>query len=1028
MSAPRAKPTVSTRWLRTLSRANLATLLVLYIISLHLIGLFVFIKGFLLTRVTIPTISPAYPSTHQPPVPPTHAKALVLIIDALRTDFISPYHSSPPSPFHHGVLTLPAELSAAHPEHSLIFNAYSDPPTSTMQRLKGITTGSLPTFIDVGSNFASTAIDEDSLISQLVAANKRVGFMGDETWLNLFPDSFNLSHPYDSFNVEDLHTVDNGVIEHLIPYLQPERVGEWDFLIGHFLGVDHVGHRVGPSTETMRTKLEQMDQVLRQVVELLQEDTLLVVLGDHGMDSKGNHGGDSDMEVASGLWIYSKGPALSPILTDSTALPTYTFPGSARPLRHVNQIDLTSTLSFMLGLPVPYNNLGTVIPECFADVHMLELATRTTAEQIMTYLEEYGDKEIIDSLEAEWQSAIESKDLLHSVKQGHSAGLARMAEWLKTGSAESDTAAIQHSIDQHRAFTLAALDKLRALWAQFSIPLIAVGLTILGLSIPTTIAFYLGLRNNGVQWDLYARLALETAAMTGGATGGVLGVVAGVYTRKLLAGLYTALASAALASEITLIIPIFVDLRFPSFPSFPLERTIGPIILALHAISFASNSYIMWEDRVMLFFFTTIMVIFLIKSFLAPTSDMRWKIVALSLAIPAVVRLIGTITICREEQQPYCRVTFYSGLTPSAPTWALTAIIVLALQLPRAVARVLDLSKSLAGPARPFLAWVWRIALVLNAAHWLLEWIEHWDGLNAERIPLNRFLRLWLARGSLGIIFGALPYLFLTSGLCIEVKRETAQVEDKGAVTVFGFANAYGSTYLLYLLIPFTLVHLVNQPMGQLALGAVLLATLGYLELIDTRRDAILMIRSFASSATPGAFDPSSPSTTIVRPGFTDLVPLALLGYIGFFATGHQAVLTSIQWKAAFVGFTTVTYPFSPVFVALNAFGPFLLSAMSIPLLAIWNVSPRPQSTIPTLAHSLQLILGLMTYHTTVTFASAFFAAWLRRHLMVWKVFAPRFMLGGITLLVVDLGVVLALVGVRVTAWKVWRTFKCESV
>jgi phosphatidylinositol glycan class O len=47
----------------------------------------------------------------------------------------------------------------------------------------------------------------------------------------------------------------------------------------------------------------------------------------------------------------------------------------------------------------------------------------------------------------------------------------------------------------------------------------------------------------------------------------------------------------------------------------------------------------------------------------------------------------------------------------------------------------------------------------------------------------------------------------------------------------------------------------------------------------------------------------------------------------------------------------------------------------------------------------------------------------------VWKVFAPRFMLAGVTLLVVDVGVMLAVfVGLGVTSWKVWRTFKCESI
>ena len=52
-----------------------------------------------------------------------------------------------------------------------------DPPTVTMQRLKGMTTGGLPTFIDMRENFESSAIAEDNLI-----ANAGLLFMaGHET-------------------------------------------------------------------------------------------------------------------------------------------------------------------------------------------------------------------------------------------------------------------------------------------------------------------------------------------------------------------------------------------------------------------------------------------------------------------------------------------------------------------------------------------------------------------------------------------------------------------------------------------------------------------------------------------------------------------------------------------------------------------------------------------------------------------------------------------------------------------------------
>ncbi|WWC60173.1 uncharacterized protein I303_102738 [Kwoniella dejecticola CBS 10117] len=1009
----------STSWLRNLSRTNLATLILLYITFLHLIGLYIFTKGFLLTRLTIPHVSPKYTVSNPPPIAATHSKAVIIIIDALRTDFISPHHPYPKSSHHHGVLTLPSELSQSHPDHSLIFNSFSDPPTSTMQRIKGITTGSLPTFIDISSNFASTAIEEDSLISQLLAHNKTIGFMGDDTWVNLFPDSFNLSHPYDSFNVEDLHSVDDGVIEHIFPYLTAANQSQWDVLIGHFLGVDHVGHRVGPNRDTMRLKLEQMDRVMRRIVEMLDDETLLVVLGDHGMDDKGNHGGDSELETSSAMWLYSKSKPLKGVIEHDKAIreiwPEYTFPGSSTPLRHINQIDIVPTLSLLLGVPVPYNNLGSVIPECFSgDVATLEAATRTNAEQIDRYLGAYGDESLKSALQIAWKKArstVDSEDQMHTSQIS--------------------------SINTHRHYALLALRHLRALWAQFSLPLILVGALILGLSGVTLVALYVGVRNNGTNWDIYARLALETSFTASAIFGSIIGTLAGIYTASPATAIKVFITTAAIVSEVIIIFPLFLKASIPQ--SFNINRYIGPLLLVAHSLSFASNSFIMWEDRVVLFLLTTIPIIYLIKALSAPTAEMRLRIIALSLAYAALIRVIGTVTICREEQQPYCRVTFFSGSTPVAPRWVVLATIPLALNiLPRAIGITLTRSKSLAGPAPFFLGYLFRGVLLANAAYWGLEYLEINSeslGLSEAAISTASLVKLWIARFSIGTILGALPYTWFISPLCIKigekrVNQETGQEE----ITILGFANSYGSTCILFFLIPFSLVHLTNQPMGQLVLAALLVSVLLYLELVDTRRDAIILQSQFASSSNtnqPAAFDGNlDTSSTIVRPSFTDLVPITLSGFLGYFTTGHQAVLSSIQWKAAFVGFKVVTYPISPLLVIINTWGVFALSALAIPLLALWNISPRPsggQTLI--LTHTLQLILGFLVYHTFITFSSAITSAWLRRHLMVWKVFAPRFMLSGVTLLVVDLCCVLALtVGVRVTAWKVKRTFGFDSV
>jgi phosphatidylinositol glycan class O len=444
---------------------------------------------------------------------------------------------------------------------------------------------------------------------------------------------------------------------------------------------------------------------------------------------------------------------------------------------------------------------------------------------------------------------------------------------------------------------------------------------------------------------------------------------------------------------------------------------------------FASNSFVMWEDRIVGFFLATIALVHFGRALTAPTASMRLRILGLSLGFAVLVRVIGLSTVCREEQQPYCSVTFYSG-SAAPPTWAVYAITVIAWGvLPRIIAEAFHWSKSYAGPAPVFLAAVWRIIIVVNSLYWVFDWMETWDGLNADRVPLVSFIKIWAARASLGATLGALPYIWGTSGLCIKVVRETDQTgtrEDE--VEVYGFGNAYGSTYLLFVLIGIALVHLVSAPVAQIVIVGIITAVLAHLELVDTQRDAILMARSFANSATPGAFEPGQ-GDALVRPTFTDVVPLVLLGLLAFFATGHQAVLASIQWKAAFVGFRTVTYPWSPLLVIINTWGPLALAALCVPLLALWNVSPKPNGATPVLAHTVQAALAFIIYLTGITLASAVTAAWLRRHLMVWKVFAPRFMLAGVSLVVVDLVLILAVaVGVKMTSYKVERTFKCVSI
>lgn len=194
----------------------------------------------------------------------TRTKLIIIVIDALKYDFMEYRNNSSESDILSYENNLPVinDILNKSSNNARLFRFIADPPTTTMQRLKGLTTGSLPTFIDIGSNFATSEINEDNFIDQLVKLDKKIVFMGDDTWVNLYPDRFHRSFAFPSFNTWDLDTVDNGIKRHLIPEIQKK---DWDVIIAHFLGVDHCGHRYGPFHIEMKKKLQEMNHVIRCV-------------------------------------------------------------------------------------------------------------------------------------------------------------------------------------------------------------------------------------------------------------------------------------------------------------------------------------------------------------------------------------------------------------------------------------------------------------------------------------------------------------------------------------------------------------------------------------------------------------------------------------------------------------------------------------------------------------------------------------------------------------------------------------------
>ena len=55
----------------------------------------------------------------------------------------------------------------------------------------------------------------------------------------------------------------------------------WDVFIGHFLGVDHAGHKFGPNHHEMARKLGEMNSVIEKVARSLPQVSASVVKDNH---------------------------------------------------------------------------------------------------------------------------------------------------------------------------------------------------------------------------------------------------------------------------------------------------------------------------------------------------------------------------------------------------------------------------------------------------------------------------------------------------------------------------------------------------------------------------------------------------------------------------------------------------------------------------------------------------------------------------------------------------------------------------
>ena len=286
----------------------------------------------------------------------TYKKVVIMLVDALRADMVLDGN-------------MPDVKSHLLKGESLGFRGIAETPTVTMPRIKAMTTGTVPSFLDVINNFASSALNEDNILSILQKEhNKKIVFYGDNTWLKLFPGHFHRFEGTTSFFTKDFFEVDDNVTRHIDGEFSGDR-NDWDLLILHYLGLDHIGHQLGSSGSVMNAKQKEMNDIYMKIYLNLKKQKfveqqnnandsfLLILCSDHGMTKIGTHGGSSIDESSAVL-----------VFTPIGASYNYTnaqSPSKQEMLPTVRQIDLVPTLSLLMGSSIPNNSIGKVIRKVF---------------------------------------------------------------------------------------------------------------------------------------------------------------------------------------------------------------------------------------------------------------------------------------------------------------------------------------------------------------------------------------------------------------------------------------------------------------------------------------------------------------------------------------------------------------------------------------------------------------------------------------------------------------------------------------
>ncbi|XP_044462236.1 GPI ethanolamine phosphate transferase 3 isoform X3 [Mangifera indica] len=767
--------------------------------------------------------------------------------------------------------------------------------------------------------------------------------MGDDTWVQLFPNHFKKSYPYPSFNVKDLHTVDSGCIEHLFPSLYEE---DWDVLIAHFLGVDHAGHILGVDSIPMIDKLEQYNAMLEKVIEVIRsqsgpggihENTFLLVMGDHGQTINGDHGGGTSEEVETSIFAMSfkQPPSSIPSEFDSSSC-EINLDQKGTCISSIHQLDFAVTVSALLGVPFPFGSIGRVSPELYAlgagtwNLEKVNEGNCLNQLKVVEWMQNYCNvlcinswqvKRYIDVYSASSIIGFSHEDLLHISDLYAKAEENRSccSEKLLFNSDEicsSSLPYLKRQIDAYSNFLLSIADLARSKWTEFNLEMMGVGFGIMLISL----SVYL-------------------------------------FTIKRMINSFGVYLSSFGDSDISF------RLLFACF------------MVMIRACSFLSNSFILEEGKVANFLLATT-VIYKLRY-----SIKRGKMLTeaiLFLFLITILRFSIEVGLSKQAVNSLfmsAHSSWMLEIAPSHPMWIFMVEIVpiLALTILAYLLYITMACSSYRGIWK-FIVWGTNLCYILIAVHWMSESNILSSVLMPHVIVRNYIPRIIYAMGLGQLLLLAFSQL---------IERGGPLASRKGLVIkIVAMLSTCSSTIILLSGKQGSLIAIAS------IIGGYCIMRLGNIEQDPKDKFSVNL-----------NFDPLS------------VTQWSFLATCLFFSTGHWCTFDGLRYGAAFIGFDDFVLVRQAILLTIDTFGfSHILPVFGLPFL-VSNLVMSGRTDQDRRLASMQLFLMYLMYGlimATTVIATIICVTIQRRHLMVWGLFAPKFVFDVVGFILTDILICLA--------------------